>query len=36
MDYEGFLELIKARRSTRRFKPDPVPDEYIDRIVEAG
>jgi nitroreductase len=36
MDYEGFLELIKARRSTRRFRPDPVPDEYIDRIVEAG
>ena len=36
MDYEGFLELIKARRSTRRFKPDPVPDDVIDRIVEAG
>lgn len=36
MDYEGFLELIKTRRSTRRFTPDPVPDEYIDRIVEAG
>ena len=36
MNYDGFLELIKARRSTRRFKPDPVPDEYVDRIVEAG
>jgi nitroreductase len=36
MNYDEFLELIKARRSTRRFKPDPVPDEYVDRIIEAG
>ncbi|MGD0661644.1 MAG: nitroreductase family protein [Syntrophorhabdales bacterium] len=36
MDYDGFLELVKARRSTRSFKPDPVPDDYVDRIVEAG
>ena len=36
MDYESFLELAKARRSIRRFKPDPVPDEYVDRIIEAA
>ena len=31
MDYQGFLELIKKRRSIRRFKPDPIPDDYIDK-----
>ena len=36
MDYESFLEMVKGRRSIRRFKPDPVPDEYIDKIIEAA
>ncbi len=36
MDYDAFLELVKARRSTRSFKPDPVPDEFVDRIIEAA
>ncbi len=36
MDYDGFLELVKNRRSIRRFKPDPIPDEYIDKIIEAA
>jgi nitroreductase len=36
MDYNGFLELVKNRRSIRRFKPDPIPDEYIDKIIEAA
>jgi nitroreductase len=36
MDYDGFLELVKNRRSVRRFKPDPVPAEYIDKIIEAA
>ncbi len=30
------LETIKERRSIRRFKPDMVPKEIIDRIIEAG
>ena len=30
------LEKMKSRRSIRRFKPDTVPDEYLDKIVEAG
>ena len=33
MDYEGLLELVKKRRSIRRFKPDPIPDEYLDKIL---
>jgi nitroreductase len=36
MEYESLLELVKTRRSIRRFKPDPVPDEYIDKIIEVA
>ena len=36
MNYDDFLELVKNRRSIRRFKPNPVPDELIDKIVEAA
>ena len=36
MNYDGFLELVKKRRSIRRFKPDPIPDEYVDKIIEAA
>lgn len=33
--YENFLELLQYRRSIRKFKPDPIPDEYITKILEA-
>lgn len=36
MNIEDFLRLVRTRRSIRRFKPDPVPDAYIDNILEAG
>jgi nitroreductase len=36
MDYEALLELFKKRRSIRRFKQDPVPDDYIQKIIEAA
>ena len=36
MDYDSFLDLVKKRRSTHSFKADPVPDEYVDKIIEAG
>lgn len=36
MDYESLLELVKQRRSIRRFKPDPVPDDSIDKILEIA
>ena len=36
MDYESFLALVKKRRSTHAFKPDPVSDGDVDRIVEAA
>lgn len=30
------LEKIKSRRSVRKYKPDMVPQETIDKIIEAG
>ena len=30
------LDTIKTRRSIRKYKPDMVPKEIIDKIVEAG
>src|SRR3989304_3527361 len=36
MDYADFLTLVKTRRTIRRFKPDPVPDELVDKIIEAA
>ena len=30
------LDLIKTRRSIRRFKPEPIEDETIYKIIEAG
>lgn len=36
MNYDSFLELVKKRRSIRRFKPDPISDEHIGKIIEAA
>jgi len=36
LNYDNLMELFKNRRSIRRFKPDPVPDEYVDKIIEAA
>jgi hypothetical protein len=30
------FEIIRSTRSTRRLKPDPVPNELIRKILEAG
>ena len=36
MDYNVFLELVKKRRTIRDFRPDPVPDDYVEKIIEAA
>jgi nitroreductase len=36
MDYESLLELVKRRRSIHAYKPDPVPDDDVDKIIEAA
>ncbi|MBC8446941.1 MAG: nitroreductase family protein [Chloroflexi bacterium] len=33
---QSLLALLKARRSIRRYRPDPVPDEMIEQLLEAG
>ena len=33
---EAFFDIVKNRRSIRRSKPDPVPDEYITKIIDAA
>lgn len=30
------LDVIKSRRSIRKFKPDEIPKEVLDQIIEAG
>lgn len=30
------LEAIRTRRSLRQFKPEPVPKEILEKIVDAG
>ena len=30
------FEIIKTTRSMRRLKPDPVPNELVSKILEAG
>lgn len=36
MQIDEFLELVHGRRSIRQFKPDPVPEGFVDKIIEAG
>ena len=36
MDINSFLELVKKRRSIRRFKPEPMPEEAIENMLEAA
>ena len=33
---ESVLALLKSRRSIRRYRPDPVPDELVEQLLEAG
>lgn len=35
-DEIGLFEAIKTTRAMRRLKPDPVPDELIEKILSAG
>ena len=35
-DYDTLYKIMTRRLSARRLKPDPIPDDYIDKILEAG
>jgi 5,6-dimethylbenzimidazole synthase len=34
--YELLYDIIRRRSSIRKLKPDPIPEEYIGKILEAG
>jgi nitroreductase len=36
VDQIGLFEAIYNMRAMRRLKPDPVPDELIRKIIDAG
>jgi nitroreductase len=36
MKIDDFLNLLKTRRSMRRFRRDSIPDEYIEKMIEAA
>ena len=36
MDYQEILKLVQERRSIRTFTADPVSDEMVDQVIEAG
>jgi len=35
-DYDTLLELVRNRVSVRKLKSDPIPDEYVEKILEIG
>ena len=35
-EQEYLFDIFKTRRSIRKYKPDPVPDEYLMRILEIA
>ena len=36
MEIDALLEFMKKRRNIRRFKSDAVPDEHVEKMLEAG
>ena len=36
MEYEELLEFVRGRRTIRALKPDPIPDEMVDKILELA
>ena len=36
MNYESLLELVKNRRSLRRFRPDPIPKGTVEKVLEIA
>ena len=35
-EYDLLLDLISRRASVRKLKPDPIPEEFVTKILEAG
>lgn len=35
-DYEHLYRILTERMSVRKLKPDPIPDEFVTKVIEAG
>ncbi len=35
-EYETLIQLLRGRMSFRKLKPDPIPEEFVEKILEAG
>ncbi|HLH98524.1 MAG TPA: nitroreductase family protein [Xanthobacteraceae bacterium] len=35
-DYDMLMDLIRTRTSVRKLKSDPIPDDYVTKVLEAG
>lgn len=36
MEFETLIELVKKRRTIRKYSPEPIPDDYIDKVIDAA
>jgi len=36
VQYDELLRLLKSRRTIRAIKPDPIPDEQVEKLLEAA
>jgi 5,6-dimethylbenzimidazole synthase len=36
MSYQNLLDIIRNRRSCRRFKSDPLPEGMVEKVLEAA
>ena len=36
MQIDEFLELARRRRNIRKFKPDPISDECVEKMIDAA
>jgi len=34
--YDMLLKLVKTRMSVRKFRPDPIPEDTINKILEVA
>ena len=34
--YDTLLKLVKTRQSVRKFRPDPIPEDTINKILEVA
>jgi nitroreductase len=36
MDYDQVMQIIKKRRTTRGYTTNPIPYDYVDKVIEAA